>query len=94
MCRERVWLLYILLDLLFLRVVTYSYTTSLFAQTFILWHFSLQAFPLQYSALLFNGILFHGITAARTSDHNLCELHMPACTFHAFHTSVDTVYEV
>lgn len=85
MCRERVWLLYILLDLYFLRGVTYSYTTSVFAQTFILWHFSPQAFPLQYSALLFNGILFHGITAACTSDHNLCKLHKPACTFHAFH---------
>lgn len=59
------------LDLLFLRVVTHIYTTSVFAQTYLLWCFSLQAFPLQYSALLFNGILFHDITAFQ-SQASIC----------------------
>lgn len=41
------------------RAVTHSYPTLVFAQTFMLWHFSYHEFKLHYTAFLFMDELFH-----------------------------------
>lgn len=56
----------------YLRVITHSYITSVFAQTFVLRHISLQSFPLQYSALLFNDSLLQSHFQCAICAHCIC----------------------